>query len=136
MRVILSLFAGLFLVGCTAANVIKEDVGFDENARAVSDFTLADLKAANQLAIAAGDEKAKACYPALIRFVEQDLQPYRDVTTEAETVNGLFVKYQRARNLRRAVGDGVPEYIEIACSSMVNDSRSFIFRLLNRIRSF
>lgn len=105
---------------------------FDTKARSLSDFTVADLKAANELAVAAGDEKAKACYPALIEYVES-LQGYRDITTEAEKVEGAFVVYQRARNIRRALDVGVPESVEIHCASLLNDSRGFLGRLLGRV---
>jgi len=118
----------LLLVACASGPNISPD----GDLRSLSDFTVADLQSANALAIAAGDEKAKACYPALIDYVES-LQVYRDVTTEAEKNDGAFTAYQRTRNVRRAFDGGVPETVEIYCSALFNDSKTFIGRMLARL---
>lgn len=89
-------------------------------------FTVDDIDAAQKMAEAAGDQKAMACYPMLKRFVAERFVP---MTAE---VKGAVSAYQRARIARLRVQEGAPEYLEIACASLLNDSKGFVARLLAR----
>lgn len=135
-----TLAATVLLTGCTTTAAIKEAVAEAqaENAgadglQAVLEFTVTDIEAAHALAVAADDKPAMQCWPAMHEWVAH-LAEYRGAAELAEAAtDGIFVKYQRARAVRRRLGSGVPEEVEIACAAMVDESSNFLKRLLVRL---
>jgi hypothetical protein len=80
---------------------------------------LKDATAALQLAQRDGDELGAICWQAVID--RKKVQP--EDTIE---ISGVLSSYQAARNLRRKVGDGVPEDLLRGCSPMLEDSKNFL----------
>ena len=123
-RFIPIIITALFLAGCGALS----PVGPDDPLSKIGDFTVADLRAADQMAVAAGDDIAHACYPQMIKFVRS----VGDLRDETRTVMGAFSTYQRARNARRRLQEGLPTYLRIGCAALLNDSRRSLIRLITR----
>ncbi len=117
----LAIILALFLAGCGS-------ITGDDPLSRLGDFTVADLKAANDLAVSADDQIAMACYPELIKFVER----VGDFRAETRTVAGAFSAYQRARNVRRRLELGLPDSLRIGCAALLNDSKRSVLRLLTR----
>lgn len=105
------LFAALLpLCACACQTVGTNTDGSPES---LSQFTVADLKAADADAVANGDEIAHQCYPALEQFIGS--LPSSNAST---TVVGAFSAFQKARDVRNAVAGGVPQYLTIGCGPL------------------
>lgn len=91
-------------------------------------FTIADLQAADADAVANGDAIAHACYPALIAFI-QSLPNANSGTT----VSGAFSAFQKARDFRNRVNQGVPTSLLMGCGPLVTQVRGDILVLLGRL---
>lgn len=131
--------AFLFLSGCAGLvpDALQErlDQSGDADKIAITlQFAVEDAEAAHRLAVAVNDEPAMACWPAVKRYAEF-LRNYRESAEAVETegADGVFVTYQRARAIRRRLGDGLPEYVTIACAAMAEESRSFVKGLVLRL---
>lgn len=128
-------FSLLFLLaGCASQAPVLPviDPSRGDALEQILEVSVADIRAAHELAIAAGDEPAKACWPVLEEWVAE-LAEYRGLTAPMDQSPGVATTYQRIRNIRRQVGSGVPEQVEIACSAMVHESAQFILRLAARL---
>lgn len=79
----------------------------------ISQFTAADLEAAEADAVANNDTVAAACYPALEKFVKS--LPGANGST---TVAGAFSAFQKARDVRNSVAAGVPVYLTMGCGPL------------------
>lgn len=114
MRILL--FAAFaLLAGCAG---IAERVA--DQVQPVLDFALNDIRAAQDLAVAAGDEAAIQCYGVLEARVAK-LGPRLE-----PPVIGAVSAYQKARNVRRFIAAGISEELRAACAWMIMDSRSFL----------
>lgn len=128
LRIAAVLAALLFSAACVPSLPTLTETGeggtYDKFLAKTADIVVADLESALALATAADDKPAMTCYPVLIDWA-QHLVEYRDqVVATAEA--GVFTQYQRARNIRRRLEEGVPEEVGIACSRMIEESKGAI----------
>ena len=140
MRITILLIT-LFLSGCTSYGAIQDAIAEaqaeDPNAdklAAVLHYGVKDAAAAYQAAVAADDQPAMVCWPVLGMWLQQ-LAAYREAVESAQDArDGVLLKYQRARNIRRQLaGGGAPEGVRIACSAMIDDSTDFLSGLVRRV---
>lgn len=91
-----------------------------------------DLKAADQIAVAHGDDIAHACYPVLADWLTAA------TGTPAPTVDqilGVVSAFEKARVTRMRVegaaagGPTIPVKVKLACAALVQDERMFALRL-------
>ena len=111
MKTIIAALAVVALTGCATAQpaaTTSPDV-----LQQISQFTIADLQAADADAVANNDVIAHACYPALEQFVKS--LPGANGTT---TVAGAFSAFQQARDLRNSVAAGIPTYLTMGCGPL------------------
>lgn len=86
------------------------------------DFAIADAEAAKALAIASGDIVGANCWDQIAADIRA-----RQAVPSPET-NGVMVRWQRARNLRRGLS-GLSEAFNTACAPVVLDAGRTAFRL-------
>jgi hypothetical protein len=88
----------------------------------VAKFTVVDLERA--LVLAEGDTAATNCWSSLL--------PYAEAAAERDAPDavGAASKFQKVRNLRRALRAGIPEEVGIACAPLVVGTQKTILRLL------
>lgn len=117
----IALAFALALSACTAAR----DAALYEEGKVASltEFALEDLKAAHADALAHDDVIAATCWAKLAEKVAA--LPGR---TETQAV-GAFSAYQKARNVRRAVTNGISDDIKLACAALVADARRGVLSL-------
>jgi len=127
MKKFLPILTALVLAGCVG---LPSGEAYNDRLEQLSNIALPDLESANRLAIAADDKAAMQCWPAVIEFAKH-LDEYRQSIGEAAP--GVFTSYQRLRNIRRRLSDGIPEDVHLACAAMVSESRSAIVNLLLRV---
>jgi len=119
MKLLILAALAALLTGC--AGLAERAVGDVDEPRFA--FVLADIDAAQALAVAANDPAAVQCYTTLSGKVER-----LGGRLELPVV-GVVSAYQRARNVRRLVTGGVSDELRAACAWMLMDSRSFLRRL-------
>lgn len=123
MKPVVIVLASL-LAGCSATAT----VGTPSTAPAPSGlsqlatFTVADLTSADSDAVANGDALAHACYPALAKFVTS-------LAPTGGNVSGAFSAFQKARDLRRGVQGGLPDYLKLGCAPLLVDEQVMIAKL-------
>lgn len=120
MKIFALVFA-LALAGCAAASGGAAAPASDP-LKAISDFTLADLQAADADAVAHRDAIAHACYPALEVFV-------KSFPSSLGTVKGAFSAFQSARDVGNGLQQGVPIYLRLGCSALVMDTQQLLVKL-------
>lgn len=134
---LLSVLALVTLGACAGLGDVTESaqatVAGDDDAGGLQKFTLADLRAASALADRTNDVLAKQCYEGLIPIVES-FGPKEG--EDAGRVIGAISAYQKVRNVRRTLEDGLSSELRdqllLACGPMLTDSRFAIARLVLR----
>ena len=109
--VILTSLAAVCLLGGCAAATATEHAAIN---RLVA-ISTADLKAAEEDAVANDDQRAAQCYPALSKFI-LGLQ-----TWQARPMPGAVSAFQRQRDIDKFVLNGPPAYLDLACEPLVAD---------------
>lgn len=124
-NILVALFLALGVAACTqtlpagpAGQASADPLGD------IAKFTIADLQAADADAVAHNDVLSHACYPALIKFVGE-------LQTQGSnlTVSGAFSAFQKARDLRRSVQGGIPDYLKLGCAPLVQDEVTLLVKL-------
>lgn len=110
----------ILLAGCAGSLQDKIDADIAK----IANFSIADLEAADKDAIAHNDELSHACYPALERFVKE-LQG----DNPNATVKGAFSAFQKARDVRHGVENGLPNYLKLGCAPLVQDETLLLAKL-------
>ena len=120
------LVLALFVAGCTQQMAVQQ-LGdsktlqdFSSNLKAIK---LEDLKAADARAVAANDQIGHACYPVLIKYVDQGLP---GVTGG---VAGVFDAFEAARLGANQFQAGLPDDLRLGCSALVMDVQALALRL-------
>lgn len=94
----------------------------------LSQFTVADLNSAEQIAVANKDTLSIPCYPALSKFV----QSFPSLTGDG-TVSGAVSAFETARTARLkvqgAVGAGLPDYVKLGCAALFVDEQALAAKL-------
>ena len=105
----------LLLAGCASApgSEVRDDI------RALTAFTIEDLRSARDLARASDDPIAEMCWSDLLRAAER-LQS----VASAGTV-GVATRWQIARNIRRNDHE--------ACDALVSDAKSTLLGIAGRL---
>lgn len=117
-----SILALLLLSGCTFAQPPQPTGNVSVDMAALATFTVADLQAAEDDAIATKDELSMPCYPALIKFVQS-------FPSANQNVAGAFTAFQKARDIRHGVEAGLPNYLKLGCAALVADEKQLIAKL-------
>ena len=143
MRILYIIGIVLFLSGCAGFRPVGISGDLKEDpVDTFSAFVREDVNKARWLATAANDRPAMVCYEELLNWIDETAdQKQRLVNAESGfdpdihlQGDGIVTAYQRARNLRRRIQKSVPEEVKIACAAMVYESKSFLTRLLFRIK--
>ena len=119
------LLAALTIVLMTGACAWNADL--DGDGKTLGDFTIADLKSAEELATAQGDDVAALCYIELSKYVASK----QGAATPNEAA-GLFTKFQKVRGFRRSRSEGLPEDINTRCAPLITSGSKTIL-LLRRL---
>lgn len=125
MRIALATFLLFVLAACSSAqpsSTAPQPASVQDALGKISQFTVADLQAADADAVAHNDAIAHACYPPLIKFV-QSLQGPNG------TVAGAFSAFQAARDIRLGVQSGLPVDLKLGCSALVQDETQLLIKL-------
>ena len=128
-RISIVIVTGLALTACAAdPQAVRNQADAAASVKQLSEFTVADLAAADADAVAAGDVLAHACYPALAAYV-QTLQAKFPGTATV----GVATAFQRGRDLAKGVKGGIPVELQLGCAPLVMDAttdvRQFLIRL-------
>ena len=130
IKIISTVAAVALLAGCAGQGMppVAGAAAPVDPVTALANFTVADLQAADTIAVASNDEIAHACYPALVKFV----QSFPSVSG-TQTVKGAVSAFELARSKRLqvqgAVGSGMPNYLKLGCAALVQDETVFIAKL-------
>lgn len=95
----------------------------------LNNFTVTDLNAAEDIAVAKKDALAMPCFPALVTFVQG-----APGSSPTMTVSGAFSAFELARTTRiQVVGNAlnitIPDYLKLACSPLLLDEQNFVLKL-------
>jgi hypothetical protein len=128
LKFICAACAALFaLAGCSGLRDNLDAArlsGGGDALKTLGGFAADDLKAALADADAHGYTLAAACWGALIPLVEG-----LGARAEVGAIVGGFSAFQRARDIRRAAGRGVPDELAARCAPLVLDAEATIARL-------
>ena len=116
------LVAALMLSACATAGTLGTDPSPEDGLSRLAAFTINDLQDADKQAVAAGDDIAHLCYPALIQFITER-------QGDTGTVSGAFSAFQRARNVANRVDAGLPQYLLIGCAPLFTDARLMLAKM-------
>jgi len=124
MKIIIA--TACLMLGLSACAVAPED---RQALADVSEFTLADLRAAEASATAHGDTIAATCWAALIdaKAAIGD--------TAATDIKGAFSGIQAVRNARRRVQSGLSDEVKIGCGPLALDAVASYSRLARLLKS-
>lgn len=118
------LVLSLFMSACAttqAINLLQSGQETDLFS-AVSKVTVADLDAAMADAQQNNDVIAMNCYPVLKKYVLMGSQG----TTK---IVGAFSAYQKARDIKKGIGAGVPDDLKLGCAAMLQETRDFVLKM-------
>lgn len=120
MKYVAIAFLAIVLSACAVQDRALVEAGKEAS---LAEFALADLQAAHADAMAHDDVIAATCWAKLAEKVAA--LPGR---TETQAV-GAFSAYQKARNVRRAVTNGISDDIKLACAALAADARRGVLTL-------
>ena len=88
----------------------------------LSTFTVADLQAADVIAVQAGDTIAHACFPVLIAWIQT-------LPSGQQVVTGAISTFEVARTTRLGVQKGIPDSVKMGCAALLVDEQTLLLKL-------
>lgn len=113
LRATLMIATVILAVSLSACTTPGSTDSVQSDVQAISQFTVADLQAADADAVATNDVLAHQCYPTLIKFIQS-----LPSSTSSTTVVGAFSAFQKARDLRNVAAGGIPDYLLVGCGPL------------------
>lgn len=127
MKTIAAVALALSLGACANLEGTVRNGDTQDEIVALAELAKADVESALADARAHKDKAAVLCYAELLDKLE-DLPKLT-----ASRVVGPVSAFQKARNIRKRIDEGVSEDVEIACAALANETRGTLRRIVRLV---
>lgn len=127
MKTIATIAVALALGACSSLPDTVQNGDPRDEIAALTELAKTDIESALSDARAHKDKAAVLCYSELLDKIE-DLPKLT-----ASRVVGPVSAFQKARNIRKRIDEGVSEDVEIACAALANETRGTLRRIVRLV---